>query len=163
MKPMFDKIPELTFKSAQVDNPTAVQMLNDRNYEDTMNVTWGPPSYSVDQVTYPWYHSKGGLNHANVNDTEMDDLLVGQRREKNPEAQKEIWKKIEARISTRCGRSSSRSACRRVAWHNYVVNFRPHGFGAYTCYANAQARAVWLDEGAPAAAITPMEWQLAEV
>ena len=27
----------------QVDNPTAVQMLNDRNFEDTMNITWGPP------------------------------------------------------------------------------------------------------------------------
>ncbi len=44
----------------------------------------------MDSVTYPWYHSKGGLNHANVNDAEMDRLLVTQRREKNPEAQKAL-------------------------------------------------------------------------
>ena len=48
-------------------------------------------------MTYPWYHSQGGLNHANVNDAEMDRLLVAQRRETNPERQKELWKQIEAR------------------------------------------------------------------
>ncbi len=156
MKPMFDKIPEIDFKPRVVDNPTAVQMLNDRAYDDTMNVTWGPPSYSVDQVTYPWYHSKGGLNHANVNDTEMDALLVAQRREKNPEAQKEIWKKIEKRYFDEVWQVwFPINVVARAFYHNYLVNFRPHGIGAWTCYANAQARGIWLDEGAPNALAMP--------
>lgn len=56
IKPMYAKIPELSFNVRVVDNPTAVQLLNDRAYEDTMNVTWGPPSYSVDQVMYHGPH-----------------------------------------------------------------------------------------------------------
>ena len=56
MGPMFDRIPELKFNTHEVDNPTAVQMLNDRNYEDTMNVTYGPPVYAVDQALYPFFH-----------------------------------------------------------------------------------------------------------
>jgi peptide/nickel transport system substrate-binding protein len=156
MKPMYEKIPEMKFNIRIVDNPTAVQMLNDRAYEDTMNVTWGPPSYSVDQVTFPWYHSKGGLNHANVNDAEMDSLLVAQRREKNPEAQKEIWKKIEKRYFDEVWQVwYPIGIFSRSFWHNYVVNFRFHGIGSLVCYANAQTRAMWLDEGAPNALAMP--------
>ncbi len=162
IKPQFDKIPELEFKPRVVDNPTAVQMLNDRNYEETMNVTWGPPSYSVDQVTYPWYHSKGGVNHANVNDKEMDDLLVAQRREKNAEAQKEIWKKIEKRYFDEVWQVwYPINVLTRSFFHNYMINYRPHGIGSYTCYANAQARAVWLDEGAPNVLAMPENRDLA--
>jgi peptide/nickel transport system substrate-binding protein len=163
IKPQYDKIPELEFKVRVVDNPTAVQMLNDRNYEDTMNVTWGPPGYSVDQVTYPWYHSKGGLNHANVNDAEMDGLLVAQRREKSVEAQKEIWKKIERKYFDEVWQVWYPIGVQtRTFWHNYMVNWRPHGIGTYTCYANAQARAVWLDEGAPNALAMPEYRDIAE-
>jgi hypothetical protein len=43
-----------------------------------------------------------------------------------------------------------------------MVNFRPHGIGAWTCYANAQARAVWLDEGAPNALAMPEYRDIAE-
>ena len=33
------------------------------------------------------------------------------------------------------------------AWHNYVVNHRPHGWmGSSTCYTSDQFRATWLDE-----------------
>ncbi|MFN8640003.1 MAG: ABC transporter substrate-binding protein, partial [Dehalococcoidia bacterium] len=156
LQPMYDKIPEISFKPRVVDNPTAVQMLNDRAYEDTMNVTWGPPSYSVDQVVYPWFHSKGGVNHANVNDPEMDSLLVAQRKETNPEAQKELWKKIERKYFDEVWQVwFPINVVARAFWHNYMINFRPHGIGAYTCYANAQSRAVWLDEGAPNALAMP--------
>jgi hypothetical protein len=138
-------------------------MLNDRAYEDTMNVTWGPPSYSVDQVTYPWYYSKGGLNHANVNDAEMDRLLLAQRREKNPEAQKDLWKQIETRYFDEVWQVwFPIGVVARGFWHNYMLNFRPHGIGSYTCYANAQARAVWLDEGAPNALAMPEYRDVAE-
>ncbi|MFN8638913.1 MAG: ABC transporter substrate-binding protein [Dehalococcoidia bacterium] len=164
IKPQYDKVPEFKFNIRVVDNPTAVQMLNDRAYEDTMNVTWGPPSYSVDQVVYPWYHSKGGVNHANVNDPEMDSLLVAQRREKNPEAQKEVWKKIEKKYFDEVWQVwYPIGVLARGFWHNYMVNFRPHGIGSYTCYSNAQARAVWLDEGAPNALAMPEYRDVLEV
>jgi hypothetical protein len=38
----------------------------------------------------------------------------------------------------------------RVAWHNYVMNYRWHGLmGSYVCYTSDQARTIWLDDGAP--------------
>ena len=90
MGPMYDLIPEIQANIRQVDNPTAVSMLNARDFDDTMNITWGPPVYSVDQAVYPWYHSKGGLNHNNVNDAEMDRLVTAQRQEMDEEAKLQI-------------------------------------------------------------------------
>lgn len=38
----------------------------------------------------------------------------------------------------------------RQAWHNYVINYRPHAWiGAYGCYSNYQAETMWLTEDAP--------------
>ncbi|MEZ4501297.1 MAG: ABC transporter substrate-binding protein [Dehalococcoidia bacterium] len=135
----------------EVDNPTAVVLLNDRNFEWATGMTFGPPAYSVDQSVFPFYHSRGGLNFGNLNDSEMDSLVEQQRGEQNVEAQKEIWKKIWDReldivydvflpLSGGFGGSF---------FHNYVVNFRNHGIGSAVCYANSQIRSVWLDEGAP--------------
>jgi ABC-type transport system substrate-binding protein len=125
-------------------------MLNDRNFEDTMNITWGPPAYSVDQMVFPWYLSTGGLNFNNVDDAEMDRLLIAQRGEGNADAQRELWQQIEARIFDQVWDVFfPETAFRRELFHNYMVNYRTHGIGNYTCYANAQARSVWLDEGAP--------------
>ena len=150
MQPMYALIPELEFEVRVVDNPTAVQMLNDRNYDDTMNVTWGPPAYSVDQMVFPWYHSNGGLNHANVNDPEMDKLLEAQRAEQDFEASKEIWQQIEDRIYDQVWQVLFPTAMTaRRLWHNYVLNWRPHGIASFTCYGNGMARSMWLDEGAP--------------
>jgi ABC-type transport system substrate-binding protein len=119
-------------------------------------VTWGPPAYSVDQAVFPWYHSQGGLNHANVNDTEMDRLVVAQRREQDKERQKALWKDIEARILDQLWNVFfPTSVFSRGFWHNYMVNYRPHGIGSYVCYGNAMARAVWLDAGAPGVAVMP--------
>ncbi|MBM3139901.1 MAG: ABC transporter substrate-binding protein [Chloroflexi bacterium] len=155
--PEYQKILELKFNVRQVDNPTAVQMLNDRNYDDTMNVTWGPPSYSVDQVVFPWYFSKGGLNQNNVNDPEMDRLVTAQRREQNRDAQKELWRQIERRILDQVWNVFfPTSIFARGFFHNFMVNYRPHGIGGYTCYANAQSRSVWLDKGAPGTAVWPL-------
>jgi ABC-type transport system substrate-binding protein len=151
MLPMFQKVPEIDFKVRQVDNPTAVQMLNDRNYEDTMNITFGPPVYAVDQALYPFYHSKAGLNHNNVNDVEMDRLVTAQRRETNPERQKELWKQAEDRIFDQVWQVFwCREAFQRTMWHNYVINIRPHGIsGALVATATAKARSIRLDAGAP--------------
>ncbi len=157
MKPMLDKIPEFDFKPRQVDNPTAVQMLNDRNYEDTMNVTYGPPVYAVDQALYPFFHSKAGLNHNNINDEIMDKLVTDQRKEQNPERQRELWKQAEDRMLDQVWSVYYPSvAYQRAFFHNYVINIRPHGVGAaLNCYADGKARAIWLDEGAPSAMMLP--------
>jgi len=154
--PMYQQIPEMRFNYREVDNPTAVSMLNARDFQDTMNITWGPPAYSVDQAVYPWYHSQGGLNHSNHDDPEMDRLVTAQRGEADPDAQRELWREIEARILDQVWEVFFPTGIYgRGFWHNYMVNYRPHGIGSYVCYGNAQARAVWLDEGAPGTAVWP--------
>ena len=151
MGPMYDLIPEIEYTIREVDNPTAVSMLNARDFEDTMNITWGPPVYSVDQAVYPWYHSQGGLNHNNVNDAEMDRLVTAQRQETNEEAKLQIWKDIETRIFDQVWEVFFPGAgLNRIFWHNYMINFRPASVASvFSCYGDAKARSVWLDEGAP--------------
>ena len=152
MLPNYEAVlPELKANFREVDNPTAVTMLNDRNFEDTMNATWGPPVYSVDQAVFPWYHSQGGLNHNNVDDPTMDDLVSKQRAEQNPEAQVELWKQIEERIFDQVWEVFMPGvAINRTFWHNYMINFRPHGIASVlSCYGDGKARSIWLDEGAP--------------
>jgi ABC-type transport system substrate-binding protein len=157
MKPMLDKIPELDFQPRQVDNPTAVQMLNDRNFEDTMNAAYGPPVYAVDQALYPFFHSTAGLNNNNINDPEMDKLVSDQRREQNPERQKELWLQAEARMLDQVWSVYVPATVNlRAGYHNYVINMRPHGIGSsLNCYADAKSRSIWLDEGAPQAMMMP--------
>jgi ABC-type transport system substrate-binding protein len=155
MKPMLDAIPEVDFRPRIVDNPTAVQMLNDRNYEDTMNVTYGPPVYTADQALYPFFHSTAGLNHNNINDAEMDRLVTEQRREQNPERQRELWIKAHDRILDQVWSIYFPTASmQRIFYHNYVINMRPHGIAStLSCYGDGKARAIWLDEGAPQVAM----------
>jgi peptide/nickel transport system substrate-binding protein len=157
MGPMWDKIPELAFKTRQVDNPTAVQMLNDRNYEDTMNVTYGPPVYAVDQALYPFFHSQAGLNHNNINDAEMDRLVTAQRREQNADRQKELWSQAEARMLDQVWSVYYPSTVnQRIFYHNYVINMRPHGIAStLSCYGDQKSSRIWLDEGSPQAALMP--------
>ena len=149
--PVINQTPELDLAFRQVDLPTGVVLLNDRNFEFATGMTYGPPAYSVDQSVYPFYHSKGGLNFGNLNDPEMDSLLEAQRREQDLDTQKGIWKDIWDReldivydvfMPLSGGEGGS-------FWHNYVANYRPHGIGSVTCYANGMIRSVWLDEGAP--------------
>lgn len=150
--PIYDQnVPEIRGNFRQVDNPTAVTMLNARDFDDTMNITWGPPVYSVDQAVYPWYHSQGGLNHNNVNDAEMDRLVVAQRQEQDPEGKLELWRQIEARYLDQVWDIFwPTAAIQRTVWHNYLANFRPHGIANdFSCYGDGKARSVWLAEGAP--------------
>ncbi len=151
MGPMYAMVPEIRANIREVDNPTAVSMLNARDFQDTMNITWGPPVYSVDQAVYPWYHSAGGLNHNNVNDAEMDRLVTAQRQETNEEAKLEIWRDIEERIFDQVWEVFFPGVgMNRIFWHNYMINFRPSSVASvFSCYGDAKARHVWLDEGAP--------------
>jgi len=157
LQPMLAKIPELDFKTRVVDNPTAVQMINDRNFTDTMGSTYGPPVYTPDQALVPFFYSKAGLNQQNLDDAKMDELVLAQRREQNPERKKELWKQAEQRLLDEVFVVYVPiTAYQRVFFHNYVVNIRPHGVGAaLNCYADGKARAIWLDAGAPNAMAMP--------
>ncbi|MFN8583581.1 MAG: ABC transporter substrate-binding protein, partial [Gemmatimonadaceae bacterium] len=154
--PAMNEVPGLAVKYRQVDNPTAVLLLNDRNFEWATGMTFGPPSYSVDQSVYPFFHSKGGVNFGNLNAPDLDKLLADQRREQNNEARKEIWKKIwNWQLDQIYDVYMPENPRPRILWHNWMLGFRPHGIGTYGCYGNGQARSVWLDEGAPAVAVLP--------
>ena len=137
---------KITFR--QVDNPTHVTLMSDRNFKDTIGVLWGPPSYSMDQWLTPFYSSKGGLNYGSIDDPALDALLLKQRAEVNPAAQKEIWNQINTLIHDKVYQAWWPVALQRASWHNYMLNIRPHGLGGTsTCYCAEQMRSVWLDEG----------------
>ena len=143
-------VPELKINFRQVDNPTQVTLLSDRNFDETIGIVWGPPGHAMDQWIFPWWHSKGGLNYNNVNDAEMDSLLESQRTELDPEAKKDIWLKVWDRIHDQVWDFWWPVGLARVAWHNYMLNYRYHSLmGSYVCYTSNQARAIWLDDGAP--------------
>lgn len=148
--PMMNALPELNLSYRQVDNPTSVTMLNDRAFEWAHGMTYGPPAYSVDQIVFPFFHSKGGVNFSNINDSELDGYIEAQRREPDEAARKELAQKIWTRdLDQVYDVYLPYNAVSYGVWHNYMLNYRPHGIGGYTCYGNGQARAVWLDEGAP--------------
>ena len=137
---------KITWKD--LDNPTHVTLMSDRNYKDTIGVLWGPPAYSMDQWLTPFYHSKGGLNYGSIDDPALDALLAKQRAEANPAAQKEIFSQISTLIHDKVYQAWWPMALQRHGWHNYMINYRPHGLaGASTCYSADQMRSVWLDEG----------------
>ena len=113
-----------------------------------IGVLWGPPAYSMDQWLTPFYSSKGGLNYGSVEDPALDALLLKQRAEVNPAAQKEIWNQINILIHDKVYQAWWPIALQRIAWHNYMLNYRPHGLaGGSTCYSADSMRSVWLDEG----------------
>jgi peptide/nickel transport system substrate-binding protein len=144
-----ENLKELDVSYREVDNPTHATLMADRNFEDALGYLI-PSFLSFDMCTYPWYHSKGATNYKNVKDPEMDRLLEQQRTLSNPQERKEVWRKIWDRVHDQVWEIAYPAAHRREAWHNYVMNYRPHSWmGAYTCYTNDQAESMWLDEGAP--------------
>ncbi len=141
-------LPEVNISFREVDNPTFVTMMSDRNFDSVVGFLWGPPGYSMDQWVYPFYHSEGSLNYGSIVDTELDDLLVQQRAEGDPDAQKDVWHKIWDRIHDQVYQVWFPERLLRSAHNNYVLNYRQHGWvGSYTCYSAAQARSIWLDGG----------------
>ncbi|TAK79211.1 MAG: ABC transporter substrate-binding protein [Dehalococcoidia bacterium] len=137
---------KITWK--EIDNPTHVTLMSDRNFKETIGFLWGPAGYSMDQWLTPFYHSKGSLNYGSIDDKDLDALLAKQRAETNPEAQKEVWNQINTLIHDKVYQAWWPVALGRTAWHNYFLNYRPHGLvGTVPCYAGGQLRSVWLDEG----------------
>ena len=143
-------LPEVNITFREVDNPTHVTLMSDRNFDTMIGFLWGPPGYSMDQWIYPFYHSTGSLNYGSVNDPELDDLLVKQRASSNPDEQKDLWTQVYDRIHDKVYQAWFPEAQNRSVWHNYFLNMREHGWiGSYTCYAADQARAMWIDDGSP--------------
>ena len=141
-------LPEVQITFREVDNPTHVTLMSDRNFDSMIGFLWGPPGYSMDQWIYPFYHSTGSLNYGSINDAELDDLLVKQRSESNADAQKALWQQIYDRIHDKVYQAWFPEVQIRASWHNYILNYRHHGWiGNYTCYGADQARAIWLDGG----------------
>jgi peptide/nickel transport system substrate-binding protein len=146
--PMINQnLPEAKITFRQVDNPTHVTMMSDRNFTDVVGFLWGPPGYAMDQWIFPFYHSTAGNNYGSVNDPELDALLEKQRQETDPAAQKEVWQQVWDRLHDQVYQVWLPEALTRIAWHNYMLNYRDHGLmGSYTCYSNDQARAIWLED-----------------
>lgn len=151
--PMLNDLPELEVSSRTVDNPTSVVMLNGREFESAHGMTFGPPAYSVDQIAFPFMHSSGGTNFGSIDDPDLDQMIEAQRREPDEEARQDLWRQIWDRdLDQVYYMYLPENAARLSMWHNYLLNYRPHGLGGFTCYGNGIARSVWLDEGAPGAA-----------
>ncbi len=143
-------LPEVKITFLKVDNPTHVTLMSDRNFEEAVGFLWGPPAYPMDQWIYPFYHSTGSTNYGSINDSTLDGLLVKQRQATDAAAKKEVWQQIYARIHDQVYQAWFPEPRIRVAWQNYMLNYRYHAFmGSYTCYAADQSRAIWLDDGAP--------------
>jgi peptide/nickel transport system substrate-binding protein len=141
---------EVNIRYRNVDQQTYIGLLSNRDFDSAIGIVWGPPGYSIDQWIFPWWHSRGGLNYNNVNDAELDTLLERQRAEIDPAAQRETWRAIWDRVHDRVYDVWWPEAHTRGAQHNYLLNMRWHGLiGSYLCYGSDQARAVWLDDGAP--------------
>ncbi len=137
---------KITWKD--LDNPTHVTLMSDRNYKELIGFLWGPPGYSMDQWLTPFFHSKGSLNYGSIDDPALDALLLKQRAETNPAAQKEIWNQISTLIHDKVYQAWWPVALQRNSFHNYMLNYRGHGLvGTVPCYSGGQLRAVWLDEG----------------
>lgn len=143
-------LPEVKVELKQVDSATQVAALADRSFLESSGIVWGPPGNTVDQWLYPWYHSRGGLNYGSKGNDELDRLLDQQRRESALEARKATWQKIWTVIHDQVWDFWWPEAHLRSAWHNWVLNYRPHGLmDGWVCYANHNITGMWLDKDAP--------------
>jgi hypothetical protein len=142
--------PEVNITFREVDNPTHVTLMSDRNFDTMIGFLWGPPGYSMDQWIYPFYHSERQPELRLDQRPAPGRLLVAQRSETDADAQKDLWLQISDRIHDKVYQMWWPVGFSRASWHNYVLNYRYHGLaGSWGCYSSDQARAIWLDDGAP--------------
>jgi peptide/nickel transport system substrate-binding protein len=140
-------LPEVNINWRQIDNPTHVTLMSDRNFDDTIGFLWGPPGYSMDMWIYPFYHSSAGNNYGSINDAELDGMLEKQRELTDAAERKEVWQQIWDRLHDKVYQAWFPEPFTRYVWHNFMLNYRPHGMmGSYACYSSDQARSIWLDD-----------------
>ncbi|MFN8558467.1 MAG: ABC transporter substrate-binding protein [Dehalococcoidia bacterium] len=150
LEPMQDMLRQIGLKVVQrkVDNPTAIQLLTQRNYKDAINAVWGPPNYSIDGWIYPWYITNGGLNYIFLSDPELDNLLKAQRKEADANKRRTVLKQIDQRLNDQNYDIWWPQAWYREMWPASLKNYRTHGFvGTMACYSIGQLRSAWIDKG----------------
>ncbi|MEZ4502155.1 MAG: ABC transporter substrate-binding protein [Dehalococcoidia bacterium] len=144
-------VPEVEVSFRQVDNPTQVTLLSDRNFDDSIGIVWGPFGFSMDQNIFGWWHTQGGLNYNAAGNAELDMLLEKQRALTDAAEKKEVWQQVWDIIHDQVWDLWWPEAYRRYAWHNYALNYRPHGATGPvgSCYTSDQVQTMWLESGAP--------------
>jgi peptide/nickel transport system substrate-binding protein len=148
IKDVTNGVIDISFR--QVDNPTQVTLLSDRNFDETIGIVWGPFGFSMDQNIFGWYHTGGGLNYNAAGNADLDVLLEKQRAATDLPAKKEIWQQVWDTIHDQVWDFWWPEAYLRYAWHNYVLNYRPHGAtGSTVCYISDLVQEMWLETGAP--------------
>lgn len=132
----------------QVDNPTHVQIMTQRSFNEAVGVIWGPPQYGADGWIYPYYITGGGLNYNGVADPDLDRMLRAQRAETDPDRRRQILRDIDRHLNDQNYEIWWPQSWYRHMWPAFVKNFRQHGFaGTSQCYSCGQFRQVWLDQG----------------
>lgn len=143
-------LPEVRISYRELEQQQYVDHLSERDFDAAIGIVWGPPGYGMDQWIYPWWHSRGALNYNGVEDEQIDALLDAQRSETDPVARRELWRSVWDRIHDQVWDVWWPEAHTRGVQRTFVSNMRWHGLvGSYTCYGSDQARAVWLEDGAP--------------
>jgi len=144
-------VPEVRISYRQLQQREYIDVLSERTFESAVGFVWGPPGYAVDQWITPWWHSRGTLNYNSVVDVDLDRWLEQQRGETDPLARREILQQIWDRVHDAVYDVWWPEAHVRGAQRDELMNMRWHGLaGSYRCFASDQARAVWLDDAAPA-------------
>jgi peptide/nickel transport system substrate-binding protein len=143
-------LPEVNIRYRELEQQPYIQLLSDRDFESAIGIVWGPPGYGMDQWIVPWWHSRGALNYNAVNDAVLDTMLERQRAETNDDQRRQLWRSIWDRVHDQVWDVWWPEAHTRGIQRDYLMNMRWHGLvGSYLCYGSDQARAVWLDDGAP--------------
>ena len=150
------KIPEIDIqRSARSTTRRPCSMLNDRNFEATMNVTLGRPRTRWTSRSTRSTTRRAALNHNNLNDAEMDRLV---RRSGGAEP-----RGAEGSLAARSGphprpglaRCSSRSGSTAAGSGTTTWSTTGRTASALRLLRQRTGPRVWLDEGAPEAAVWP--------
>lgn len=136
----------VNIRNRHVDNPTAITILAGKQFNEAVNMVWGPPNHSIDGWIYPFYITGGGLNYNSVSNPELDNLLKQQRRETDAARRKDVLKRIDTLLLSENYDIWWPQAWYRQAWTPALKNFRQQGFmGTSTCYSCEQMARVWVD------------------
>lgn len=110
------------------------------DYDLDYGVGLGTVEADVDSVIFAPHHSASSYNNQKMNDPELDKLLIGQRREPNPEKRREILRSAVRRLVEQSWTPYLIYPPQWDFWHPEVRGYSPH-FSSRVNYA-----AAWLDK-----------------
>ncbi len=95
--------------------------------EHALQVTGKDVTGDVDSYLFAVFHPSSGNNYDRVDDPKLNELLVGQRREADPERRKEIIRKTVRYLATDCYCGLAVHAGTAVQfWQPALKNYRPN-------------------------------------